>query len=66
MQFKFLDMKKFTNKILIAIGVILFVCNIAIVSYSLNRYTGDGDDSHEMYDEYYYNDDDSFMNEETH
>ena len=31
-------MKKFTNKILIATGIILLVCNIVLVSCSLSRY----------------------------
>lgn len=57
-------MKKFTNKILIATGIILLVCNIVLVSCSLSRYVGDGEDSYEMYDEYYYDDDDYIMDDE--
>lgn len=57
-------MKKFTNKILIATGIILLVCNIVLVSCSLNRYVGDGEDSYDMYDEYYYDDDDYIMDNE--
>jgi hypothetical protein len=57
-------MKKFTNKILIATGIILLVCNIVLVSCSLSRYAGDGEDSYDMYDEYYYDDDDYIMDDE--
>ena len=57
-------MKKFTNKILIATGIILLVCNIVLVSCSLNHYIGGGEDSYDMYDEYYYDDDDYIMDDE--
>lgn len=59
-------MKKHTNKILIAAGILLLVCNITVVSCSLSQFTGnDGDtyDSSADY-EYYYDDDDYLMDDE--
>lgn len=57
-------MKKYTNKILIAIGVILLICNIVLVSCAMNRFSGNSDDSSDMYDEYYYDDDDYTWDDE--
>jgi hypothetical protein len=59
-------MKKYTNKILIAVGILLLVCNIVVVSCSLNRYSEYDDDSYDDYDEYYYYDDedDDLMDEQ--
>ena len=57
-------MKKYTNKILIAAGVILLVCNVVAVSCSLSHYAEYEDDSYDMYDEYYYDEDDDLMDEQ--
>lgn len=64
MQFKFFDMKKYTNKILIAVSVILLICNIVIVSKMMGQFSKHTDNSSNTYDEYYYNDDDYPMKEE--
>jgi len=57
-------MKKYTNKILIALSVILLICNIVIVSKTMSHFSKHTDDSSTTYDEYYYNDDDYPMKEE--
>lgn len=59
-------MKKHTNKILIAAGILLLICNIVVVSCSLSQYTvndGDAYDNSADY-EYYYDDDDYLMDDE--
>ena len=58
LQFKYFDMKKYTNIILIAVSIILLICNIVIVSKTMSHFSKHADDSSVMYDEYYYNDDD--------
>lgn len=57
-------MKKYTNKILIAVGVIILICNIVIVSQMMGQFSKHTDESSTTYDEYYYNDDDYPTNEE--
>lgn len=57
-------MKKFTNKILIAVGIVILICNIVLISCTMSRFSGYSDDSSEMYDEYYYDDDDYIMDDE--
>lgn len=57
-------MKKYTNKILIAVGVIILICNIVIVSQMMGQFSKHTDESSATYDEYYYNDDDYPMKDE--
>ena len=64
MQFKLFDMKKYTNKILIALSVILLICNIVIVQRTMSHFSKYTDDSSTTYDEYYYDEDDFPMDEE--
>lgn len=62
----FFIMKKYTNKILIAVGIIVLICNIVLVSCTMSRFSEYTDDSSDMYDEYYYDDDDYIMDDEWH
>lgn len=57
-------MKKYTNIILIAIGIIILVCNIVLVSCTMGRFTSYSDESNDVYDEYYYYDDDDYSMDE--
>jgi hypothetical protein len=57
-------MKKYTNKILIALGIIILICNIVFISSTMSRLSKYSDNTKEVYDEYYYNDTDYPMNEE--
>lgn len=57
-------MKKYTNKILIALGIIILICNIVFISSTMSRLSKYSDNTKEVYDEYSYNDTDYPMNEE--
>ncbi len=55
-------MKKYTNKILIATGILLLIGNIVFVSCSLNRFSGNEDNQYDSYyDEYEYYDEDDYL-----
>ena len=57
-------MKKYTNKILIALGIIILVCNIVFISCTINRFSEYNHDPDDLYDEYYYDEDDYIMDDE--
>ena len=57
-------MKKYTNIILIAVGIIILVCNIVLVSCTMSRFTEYTDDPNDVYDEYYYDEDDYLLDDE--
>lgn len=55
-------MKKYTNKILIATGILLLIGNIVFVSCSLNRFSSNEDSYYDSYyDEYEYYDEDDYL-----
>ena len=64
MQFKLFEMKKYTNIILIAIGIIILICNIVLVSCTMSRFPEYTDDPNDVYDEYYYDEDDYLLDDE--
>ena len=57
-------MKKYTNKILLAVGIIILICNIVFISCTMSRFSGYSDDQNNLYDEYFYDDDDYTWDDE--
>ncbi|MBP5650713.1 MAG: hypothetical protein J6X01_06535 [Bacteroidales bacterium] len=51
-------MKKYTNIILLAVGIIILICNIVFISSTMSYLSKYNDNPKDVYDEYYYNDDD--------
>lgn len=59
-------MKKYTNKLLVVVGIVILICNVVLISCSLSRFSENDNSTYDSYyDEYeYYDDDDYILDDE--